>query len=137
MSVGQSYSLDAQGQWNEKARPAWAPMALAERLPGQSARQSARTRPMPEGEGLWLANPARAPLNGRATMIASCLRDDCRSVVDPATGAKAKLHFEPGPLWGRRQTPADLSREDVSDTFPDQAPNRFALFGLSTSTPPA
>lgn len=124
MSVGQPFSLDAQGQWNEKARLAWRPMALAEWLLGQRA----RTRLTREGEGLWLANPARAPMSGWVTMIASCLREDYRSVVDPATGARMKLYFEPGTLWGRPQTPADLSREDVSATFPDQVPNRFARF---------
>jgi hypothetical protein len=128
MSVGQPYSLDAQGQWNEKARLAWRPMALAEWLLGQRA----RTRFTPEGEGVWLANPARAPFSGWATMTASCLRDDYRSLVDPVTGARLKLHFEPGPSWGRPQQPADLSREDVSATFPDQVPNRFARFWVET-----
>ena len=124
MSVGQPYSLDAQGQWNEKARLAWRPMALAEWLLGQRA----RTRLVSEGEGLWLANPASAPFSGWATLIASCLRDDSHSLVDPATGARLKLYFEPGPVWGRPQKPADLSGEDVSATFPDRSPNRFARF---------
>jgi len=124
MSVGQPYSLDAQGQWNEKARLAWRPMALAEWLLGQRA----RTRLVPEAEGLWVANPVRAPFSGWASLIASCLRDDYRSVVDPATGRRAALHFQPGPLWGRPQQPAELSREDVSATFPDQSPNRYARF---------
>lgn len=124
MSVGQPYGLDAQGQWNEKARLAWRPMALSEWLLGQRA----RTRLVREAEGLWLANPAPTHFSGWATMIASCLRDDYRSVLDPATGARMKLHFEPGPLWGRPQKPADLSRDDVSATFPDQVPHRFARF---------
>lgn len=124
MSVGSPYSLDAQGQWNEKARFAWRPLALAEWLLGQRA----RTRLVSEGEGLWLANPAGAPFSGWVTLIASCLRDDSRSLVDPATGAKLQLHFEPGQLWGRPQSPADLSPEDVSATFPDRSPNRFARF---------
>jgi hypothetical protein len=124
MSVGQPYSLDAQGQWNEKARLAWRPMALAEWLLGRRA----RSRLAPEGEGLWLANPASRPFNGWATMITSCLRDDYRSLVDPGTGARIKLYFEPGPVWGRPQKPEDLSREDVSATFPDQVPKRFARF---------
>jgi glycosyl hydrolase family 38 len=124
MSVGQPYSLDAQGQWNEKARLAWRPMALSEWLLGQRA----RTRLVQEGEGLWLANPTRAPFSGWATMIASCLREDYRSLIDPASGARLNLHFESGPLWGRPQKPEDLSREDVSSTFPDKVPNRFARF---------
>ena len=124
MSVGQPYSLDAQGQWNEKARLAWRPMALAEWLLGQRA----RTRLVREPEGLWLANTAPGSFSGWANLIASCLREDYRSVVDPATGERLPLYFSPGPLWGRPQTPADLSREDVSATFPDQSPNRFARF---------
>lgn len=131
MSVGQPYSLDAQGQWNEKARLAWRPMALAEWLLGQRA----RTRLTREGEGLWLANAAPAAFSGWATLVASGLRDDYRSMVDPATGAKAKLYFEPGPLWGRPQKPADFSREDVSATFPDQVPNRFARFWVENLDP--
>lgn len=131
MSVGQPYSLDAQGQFNEKARLAWRPMALAEWLLGQRA----RTHLVPAGEGLWLANPAARPFSGWATMIASCLRDDYRSLTDPASGAHAKLYFEPGPLWGRPARPEDLSREDVSATFPDQVPNRFARFWVEHLEP--
>jgi hypothetical protein len=124
MSVGQPYSLDAQGQWNEKARLAWRPMALAEWLLGQRA----RARLIKAGEGLWVANPCSASFSGWANLIASCLRDDSRSLVDPATGARLKLYFEPGPLWGRPQKPEDLSNEDVSATFSDRSPNRFARF---------
>lgn len=124
MSVGQPYSLDAQGQWNEKARLAWRPMALSEWLLGQRA----RARLVKEGAGLWLANTAPGTFQGWATMIASCLRDDYRSVVDPETGKKWPLYFEPGPLWGRPQKAEDLSYEDVSATFPDRVPNRFARF---------
>ncbi len=124
MSVGQPYSLDAQGQWNEKARLAWRPMALAEWLLGQRA----RTRLVNEGEGLWLANTTTAPFSGWARLIASCLRDDSHSLIDPATGASLKLYFEPGPLWGRPQQASDLSPEDVSATFSDRSPNRFARF---------
>ncbi len=131
MSVGQPYSLDAQGQWNEKARLAWRPMALAEWLLGQRA----RTRLASQTEGLWLANPSAGAYSGWATLIASCLRDDYRSLVDPVSGAKIKLYFEPGPLWGRPQQPADLSREDVSATFPDQVTNRFARFWVDRLDP--
>ena len=133
MSVGQPYSLDAQGQWNEKARLAWRPMALAEWLLGQRA----RTRLVREREGLWVANPAPGFFSGWANLIASCLRDDYRSVVDPATGRRIALHFQPGPLWGRPQSPAELSREDVSATFPDQSPNRFARFWVEKLDPAA
>lgn len=123
VSVGIPYSLDAQGQFNEKARFAWRSMALAEWLLGQRA----RTRLTGEAEGLWLANPAAEPFRGWARLITSCLRDDYQSVVDSTTGQRLPLYFEPGPLWGRPQ-PGDLSREDVSATFADQVPRRFARF---------
>jgi hypothetical protein len=131
MSVGQPYSLDAQGQFNEKARLAWRPMALSEWLLSQRA----RSRLINGGAGLWLANPADAPFSGWATMIASCLRDDYRSLADPATGVRRRLYFEPGPLWGRPRKPADLSPENVSATFPDRVPNRFARFWVDNLNP--
>ncbi|MCU0959795.1 MAG: hypothetical protein MUF48_06790 [Pirellulaceae bacterium] len=131
MSVGQPYSLDAQGQFNEKARYAWRSLALAQWLLGQRA----RVRLVPEQEGLWLANPAPVAYQGWAQLITTCLRDDYRSVIDPTTGSCAQLAFEPGPLWGRPQTPADLSPEDVSATFPDQVPRRYARFWVETLPP--
>lgn len=124
MSVALPYSLDSQGQWNEKARFAWRPMAQAEWLLGQRA----RPRLVREPEGLWLANPSPAPFSGWVTLIASCLRDNSQSLVDPATGARLKLYFDPGPIWGRPEKPDDLSREDVSATFPTRSPYRFARF---------
>jgi hypothetical protein len=132
MSVALPYSLDSQGQFNEKARFAWRPMALAEWLLGQRA----RTRLIGQGEGLWLANPSRGMLSGWARMISTCLRDDYRSVVDPATGERFRLHFEPGVQpWGRPQKPEDLSREDVSALFPDRSPNRYAAFWVDKLDP--
>jgi hypothetical protein len=131
MSVGQPYSLDAQGQFNEKARFAWRPMALAEWLLGQRARSLLSSQP----EGLWLANPAKTPFSGWATLLTSALRDDYRSLVDPETGAGMSLQFEPGPLWGRPQKPEDLSHEDVSATFPDRVPKRFARFWVERLDP--
>lgn len=124
MSVAQPYSLDAQGQWNEKARFAWRPMALAEWLLGQRA----RTRFAREAEGLWVANPSGAPYTGWVTLIASCLRQKTHALTDAATGARAPLYYEPGPLWGRPSRSEDLSYEDVSATFPDRSPGRFARF---------
>ena len=44
MSVAQPYSLDAQGQFNEKARLAWRPMVLSEWLLGQRGSQPAGPR---------------------------------------------------------------------------------------------
>ena len=126
MSVALPYSLDTQGQWNEKSRLAWRPMALAEWLLSQRARtRLIRRRRRPAG---WPTPPA-APFSGWVTMISTCLRDDYHSVTDPATGARARLDFYPGVQpWGRPQSPKDFSREDVSAVFPDQSPNRHARF---------
>jgi hypothetical protein len=134
MSVALPYSLDSQGQWNEKARHAWRPMAMAEWLLSQRT----RTRLVGEGEGLWLANPNHGPFSGWVTMIATCLRDDYRSVIDPATGVRARLEFLPGVQpWGRPQSSQELSREDVSAVFPDQSPNRHARFWVEGIAPGA
>ncbi len=124
MSVAQPYSFDALGQFNEKARLAWRPLALAEWLLGQRA----RSRLGREAEGLWLAHPSAGRFTGWVTLIASCLRDRSQSLVDPQSGTRHRLYFEPGPVWSRPQQPSDLSREDVSATFGDNVPDRFARF---------
>lgn len=124
VSVAQPYSFDAQGQWNEKARLAWRPLALAEWLLGQRA----RLRLAGQGQGLWVANPAPEAFSGWVTLNRTCLRGDYQAVTDTASGRSFKLHFEPGPMWARPRGPADLSPEDVSATFPDQAADRLARF---------
>lgn len=125
LSVAKPYSLDTLGQFNEKSRLAWRPMARAEWLLGQRA----RTRLVSEGEGLWVANPSPAPFSGWVSFIATALRDNYRSVEDPQTSARMKLDFEPGiEPWGRPRSPDDLSPEDVSATFPDQAPRKLVRF---------
>ena len=123
--MARPYSLDTQGQFTEKSLLAYRPMARAEWLLSQRV----RTRLLGEGEGLFLANPAPAPFSGWVRMIATCLRDHYQSLEDPKTGARMKLYFEPGiEPWGRPQKPEDLSREDISATFPDNASNKIAKF---------
>jgi len=125
LSVAKPFSLDTLGQFNEKSRLAWRPMARAEWLLSQRA----RTKLVSEGEGLFVANPSPAPFSGWISFIASALRDNYRSVEDAKTGTRMKLFFEPGIApWGRPQTSNDLSTEDVSGTFPDQAPNKLVRF---------
>ncbi len=125
LSVARPYSLDTQGQFTEKSILAYRPMAKAEWLLSQRT----RTKLVGEGEGLFLANPAPAAFSGWVRMIATCLRDNYRTVEDPKTGEKMKLCFEPGiEPWGRPRTPEDLTREDISATFPDNAPNKVAKF---------
>jgi hypothetical protein len=125
LSVAKPFSLDTQGQFNEKSRLAWRPMARAEWLLSQRA----RTRLVSAGEGLFLANPSPAPFSGWVRVIATCLRDNYQCLEDPQTGAKLKIYFEPGTQpWGRPAKPEDLTPWDVSATFPDNAPNQIAKF---------
>lgn len=124
LSVAKPYSLDTQDQFTEKSILAYRPMAKAEWLLSQRV----RTRLANEGEGLFVSNPAKAPFSGWVQMIATSLRDHYKSIEDPKTGARLKLFFEPGVEWGRPQKPEDLSREDISATFPDRVPNRVAKF---------
>ncbi len=132
LSVAKPFSLDTLGQFNEKSRLAWRPMARAEWLLSQRA----RTRLVSEGEGLFVANPTPAPWSGWVDFIATALRDDYRCVEDHQTGARRKLYFQPGIApWGRPQSASDLSEEDVSATFADQAPNRRVRFWVERLEP--
>ena len=132
MSVAQPFTFDALGQWNEKARLAWRPLALAEHLVGQRLRTSVAGK----GEGLWLANAAAVPYSGWVRLPRTSLRGDFRSVVDPETGERAEIEFERGVQpWGRPREPEDLSPEDVSATFSDRAPNRVARFWVEGLPP--
>jgi hypothetical protein len=127
LSVAQPYSLDTQAQFNEKAGLAFRPMARAEWLLAQRA----RSRLVAEGEGLFVANPSPAPFSGWVRLIATSLRDAPQSLEDPATGERLKLYLEPGiEPWGRPTKPSDLTAEDVSATFPDNAPDKVARFWL-------
>lgn len=134
LSVAKPYSLDTQGQFTEKSLLAYRPMAQAEWLLSQRV----RTRLADEGEGLFVINATSTPYSGWVRLIASCLRDDYRSLQDPQTGARYKLDFGPGVQpWGRPGGPEDLTREDVSATFPDNAPNRTARFWVEHLAGPA
>ena len=125
LSVAKPYSLDTQAQFTEKSLLAYRPMAQAEWLLSQRA----RTCLAGKGEGFYLVNPFPAPFSGWVRLIATCLRDRFQTIEDPQTGARLKLYFEPGiQPWGRPRTPEDLSREDISATFPDRAPNQVVKF---------
>ena len=129
LSVALPDSLDTQAQFNEKARLAYRPMARAEWLLAQRA----RTRLGSEGEGLWLANPGKAPFSGWVRMLRTAFREDFHSVQDPATGQAWRLFGEPGLRpWGRPQRLVDLSREDVSATFTDNSPDWQAKFWVES-----
>lgn len=124
-SVAMPDALDTQAQFAEKAMLAWRPMGRAEWLLAQRV----RSRLLSEGEGLYVAQTARQPFRGWVRMPATCLRDNYRSLRDPATGRRRPLHFENG--WRHfspPQSPEELTRANTAATFPDNAPNQVARF---------
>jgi hypothetical protein len=131
-SVALPWSLDTQAQFAEKAMLAWRPMGQAEWLLSQRA----RSRLLSEGEGLFVANPSRRPLSGWVRMPVTCLRDDYRSVVDPATGARQPLILENGfRSWTPPASPDELTRENTAATFPDNVPNQMAKIWVENLAP--
>ena len=124
-SVALPWSLDTQAQFAEKSMLAWRPMGQAEWLLSQRA----RLRLLPEGEGLFVANPSPLPFTGWVRMPATCLREDFRSLVNPASGVRLALEFENGfRSWTAPRNPGELSRENTAATFPDNVPNQVAKF---------
>jgi len=124
-SVALPYSLDTQAQFNEKAAFAFRPMARAEWLLAQRV----RTRLIHEPEGLYVANSTKLPWSGWVTMTATALREDYRSIEDPATGKRRKIDFLPGLRpFTPPQGPDEISRENSAATFPDLAPRQVARF---------
>ena len=126
-SVALPWNLDTQAQFAEKAMLAWRPMGRAEWLLSQRA----RSRLLPEGEGLFVANPARRPFTGWVPLPVTCLRDDYRSLLNATTGARLPLIFENGiRSWTAPRDPSELSRENTAATFPDNVPNQTAKFWI-------
>ena len=127
MSVALPWSLDTRAQFAEKAMFAWRPMAHAEWLLAQRA----RTKLLPEGEGLFVANPGKAPFSGWVRLNATSLRGEFHSVEVPDQATRLPLEFEPGiSPWHRPAKPEDLSRENLSATHADNVPRRVARFWL-------
>jgi hypothetical protein len=126
-SVALPDSLDAQGQFNEKAAFAFRPMARAEWLLAQRA----RTRLSLEPEGLYVVHASAAPRSGWIRMPATALRDDYRSLEDPVSGRRVPLCREPGLRpFTAPANPGELSAENTAATFPDRAPDQIVKFWL-------
>ncbi len=124
-SVALPYSLDTQGQFNEKAALAFRPMVRAEWLLGQRVRSLLANRE----EGLYVANTAPLSWSGWIRMRTSALREDDRSLQDAKSGGRRKLYFENG--FAQFRVPKDLSempRENPEATFTDNAPRQVVKF---------
>ncbi len=129
LSVALPWSLDTQAQFAEKAMFAWRPMAHAEWLLSQRV----RTRLLPEGEGLFVANPSPAPFRGWVRLNATSLRSEFQSLEVPGQTTRLPLFFEPGlSPWHRPAKPDDLTRENLSATHADNVPRRVARFWLES-----
>ncbi len=125
LSVALPWSQDTQAQFAEKALFAWRPMAHAEWLLSQRA----RTKLLAEGEGLFVANPSKAPFRGWIRLNATSLRGEFRSLEVPGQARRWPLYFDPGlSPWHRPTRPEELSRENLSATHADQVPRRVARF---------
>jgi hypothetical protein len=126
-SVGHPHTLETWGQYNEKSRSAYRPMALAKLILAQRARSVL----YPSEGGLYVANTAKLPWNGWVTMPASALRREAHSLEDPANGTRIPLTFEHGfSSFGRPTGPEELTFENTAQTFPDHAPNQAVRFWI-------
>ncbi len=124
-SVALPDSLEVLGQYNEKARFAYRPMAMAKLLLSQRV----RGRLVGEGEGLYVANTSGLPLSGWITMPASCLRGNYRSVVDPRSGQRVPLEPRNGLRpFSRPQNEGELTPENTAATFPDNCAGQTVRF---------
>ena len=121
-SVALPDSLDSVGQWNEKARLAFRPMALAEWLVSERARGRAE----PLAPGLWVFNPTPSPFTGWVAVPATALRSDYPGID----------HYEAGlQPWNRPRSPADLSPENDTAVFADAVPKQIAKFWVEGLAP--
>ena len=81
-SIGVPWSLEVIGQYNEKARQAYRPLAQSQLLLSQRI----RTKLASAEEGFYVINTSKQPWSGWTRMLTSCLRDEYRSVIDPTHG---------------------------------------------------
>lgn len=131
-SIATPGDLDVAGQYNEKSRLAYRPMAQSEWLLSQRM----RTLLVPRGEGLYVVNPTSAPVSGWASFNVTALRNAYKSVEDPYTGERAPIEFDRGlQAFVRPKTPDELSSENPSSVFPNNAPRRVAKVWVEALPP--
>jgi hypothetical protein len=124
-SIALPYSLDTQGQFNEKAILAFRPMARAEWLLGQRVRSRLANEP----QGLYVANSAPLPWSGWIRMQRNALREDDHSLEDAKSGSRSKIYLDSG--FNSYRLPKDsreLSSENPDATFLESAPDQIAKF---------
>ena len=126
-SVALPWNLEVLGQYNEKSRFAYRPLAQSQLLLSQRIRSHLAHKE----EGFYVINTSKLPWSGWVTMMTSCLRDDYRSVEDTATGARTPIELCNGlGPWERPKHPGELTIENTSATFPDNCPGMAARFWI-------
>jgi hypothetical protein len=126
-SVALPDSLETIGQYNEKSRYAYRPLAQARFLLSQRIRchLAAAT------EGFYVINTSKLPWSGWVTMPTSCLRAEYRSVEDTTSAARLPLELRNGLRpFERPQRPEDMTVENTAETFSDNYPGMAARFWL-------
>jgi hypothetical protein len=112
-SVALPDSLETIGQFNEKARLAYRPMALGEWLLSERARARLATA----SPGFYVLNTAPLPYTGWVDVPTRAMRNLIMGVD----------HREPGlEPWVRPSSPADLTPDNDAAEFPDNIPDQTA-----------
>jgi hypothetical protein len=108
-SVSAPYHPMVQAQFVQKAELAWRPMGHAEWLLERRARTKIESL---GGEGLHVANPSAGVYSGWASIAASALPADARSLVDTASGERIEMVREGGRarFWLAGLAPHSLRR---------------------------
>jgi len=116
-SVSQPESLNARGQFAEKASLAYRPLALAELALGEANRALA-----PQTPGIHVVNPYSSPFTGWVTLTDDCLRGEYEGVEDVLTGQQQPFHRLPGlkPFAGAPSGAEQFSPLDRARVFPDR-----------------
>jgi hypothetical protein len=128
-SIALPESLAVLGQYNEKSRYSYRPLAQAEFLLSQRI----RSRFAEAEEGFYVTNTSKLPWSGWVTMLSSCLRADYRSALDPASGVRTPIEFRPGMRpYERPLDPREFTPENTSATFSDNSPGMAARFWVES-----
>ena len=121
LSVALPDSLDSAGQFAAKAQLAYEPMGVAEWILGQRQRVRLDSEP----EGLYVTNPTSLPYTGWVHLPASALRE-----------GSVPFFFENGLApFGRPRSPEEVTRENPSAVFADNAPRQVARFWVNELAP--
>jgi hypothetical protein len=131
-SIGLPHDIDTLGQYNEKARTAYHPLAMSKVLLAQRA----RTAVYPLEHGYYVANTAPDAWSGWVTMKATALREKVGALENPLTGATTPVEVLPG--YAQFTGPAnanEMTAEADNGTVADNAPGQLLRFWMDKVGP--